>query len=54
MKIVKGKTLPSINESLIGGAALSLDDLARVESQEIEWLFVSRSIDKLDNDPIAS
>ena len=28
------------DDSLLGGAALSIDDLKVIESQEIRWLFV--------------
>ena len=34
------KTREVCDDSLLGGAALSIDDLKVIESQEIRWLFV--------------
>ncbi|KGG14373.1 MULTISPECIES: hypothetical protein [Prochlorococcus] len=34
------------DDSLLGGAAMSLDDLKIVESQEIRWLFVGQESEK--------
>ena len=35
------KPIDKIDDSLLGGAAMSIDDLEIVESQEIRWLFLS-------------
>ncbi len=50
MKTAKSDSVSIINESLLGGAALSLSDLERVESQEIEWLFVSNNKNEIGNE----
>ena len=34
-----GKEIESSEDSLLGGAAMSPDDLEIVEAQEIRWLF---------------
>ena len=54
MKIVGIDKKPFVNDLLLGGAALSLSDLAMVESQEIEWLFESNNDIDLDIEPLAS
>ena len=41
------------DDSLLGGAAMSIDDLAIVESQEIRWLLVKQDNDK-ENNPSVS
>ncbi len=33
------RTIEILDDSLLGGAAMSVDDLEIVESQEIRWLF---------------
>ena len=40
-----GKSLELFDDSLLGGAAMSIDDLEIVESQEIRWLFVKQDSD---------
>ena len=34
------------DDSLLGGAALSVDDLEVIEAQEIRWLFTSQENEK--------
>ncbi len=33
-------------DSLLGGAAMSMDDLEIIESQEIRWLFTRKDFNK--------
>ena len=40
------KPLDLFDDSLLGGAAMSIDDLEIVESQEIRWLFVKTESDQ--------
>jgi len=54
MKIISSDKKPLVDDLLLGGAALSLYDLAMVESQEIEWLLGQRNGNQLDIEPLAS
>ena len=45
MKRPSSQHIVAVNESLLGGAAISLSDLAIIESQEIQWLFIRQEED---------
>ncbi len=38
-------SLELFHDSLLGGAAMSIDDLEIIESQEIRWLFTRQDFD---------
>ena len=52
--IRKPEELVIIDESLLGGAALSISDLASVESKEIRWVLISRNEKDLEIEPIVA
>ncbi len=41
------------DDSLLGGAAMSLGDLELIESQEIRWLFFEEESDKKNNNSLS-
>ena len=53
MKNTDSKDHHLINDSLVGGASLSLGDLVMIQSREIKWLKISQSDNLLDIGSIA-
>ncbi|ABX09350.1 hypothetical protein [Prochlorococcus marinus] len=49
MKRIKPEEVLPVNESFLGGAAISRSDLAMIESQEIQWSFIAHQDDYLED-----
>ena len=54
MKKIKSDEDLSINESLLGGASLSIHDLEIVESNEIKWIHEKNRTLNISNRSIAA
>ena len=54
MKKSKTEKITLANDSLLGGAAMSLSDLAMIESQEIQWSFIRQETQYLDTSSISN